>query len=1201
MSRQLITLDGNEAVAYVAYRINEVIAIYPITPSSAMGEWSDAWAATHEPNIWGIVPSVVEMQSEGGAAGAVHGALQTGSLTTTFTASQGLLLMIPNMYKIAGELTPMVIHVAARSLAAQGLSIFGDHSDVMATRATGFAMLSSNSVQEAMDFALIAQAASLQSRIPFLHFFDGFRTSHEVAKVELLTDDDLRQMIDLDLVLAHRARSLSPDHPVLRGTAQNPDVYFQARETVNPFYNACPGIVQKCMDQFAGLTGRAYQLFEYHGAVNAERVIIMMGSGAEAVHETVDYLSAQGEKVGVLKVRLYRPFDAARFVAALPPTVKSLAVLDRSKEPGSAGEPLYLDCITALHEMIASDKGELTAMPKVVSGRYGLSSKEFTPAMFKAVFDNLKHEYPKNHFTVGIHDDVTFTSLEYDNSFSTEPASVVRAMFYGLGSDGTVGANKNSIKIIGENTDNFAQGYFVYDSKKAGAITVSHLRFGPEPIRSTYLISQSNFIACHQPIFLERYDMLDALAPGGTFLLNTPYAADEVWDRLPRMLQEQLIEKGAKFFVIDATRVARESGMGTRINTVMQVCFFALSGVLAKDEAIAAIKDSIKKTYGKKGDEIVALNLKAVDQTLAHLYEVSIPEAITSNQLMPPAVPKEAPAFVQDVLGAMIACRGDQLPVSALPCDGTYPTATAKWEKRNLALEIPVWDTEVCIQCGKCAMVCPHSVIRIKAYDEKYLANAPATFKSCDAKDREWKDLKYTIQVAPEDCTGCAICVDVCPAKNRSETRLKAINMQPQPPLRDQERENWDFYLQIPEFDRRLIKTSAIRQQQVQEPLFEFSGACSGCGETPYIKLVTQLFGDRMVIANATGCSSIYGGNLPTTPYTQNADGRGPAWSNSLFEDNAEFGLGFRLSIDQQTAFAKQLLVKLGGVIGEELVQAILNATQKDEADIYDQRERIALLKDKLQALDSGEARQLLSLADYLVKKSVWIIGGDGWAYDIGYGGLDHVIASGRNVNILVLDTEVYSNTGGQMSKSTPRGAVAKFAAGGKPAPKKDLGLIAMTYGNVYVARVAMGAKDEHTLKAFLEAEAYDGPSLIIAYSHCIAHGINMETAMQNQKAAVDSGQWLLYRYNPGLTEKGENPLQLDSRAPKIALEQYLYRENRFKMLTKSHPEEAKRMLKEAQADVYDRWHFYEYFASRKLESANGDGDKEGKELTKLH
>ncbi|MEW6128577.1 MAG: pyruvate:ferredoxin (flavodoxin) oxidoreductase [Acidobacteriota bacterium] len=1200
MKRELITFDGNEAVAHVAYRINEVIAIYPITPSSPMGEWSDAWSAAHQPNIWGIVPSVIEMQSEGGAAGAVHGALQTGSLTTTFTASQGLLLMIPNMYKIAGELTPMVIHVAARSLAAQGLSIFGDHSDVMATRATGFALLASNSVQEAMDFALIAQAASLESRIPFLHFFDGFRTSHEVAKVELLTDDDMREMIDLDLVLAHRGRALSPDHPVLRGTAQNPDVYFQARETVNPFYDKCPDILQKAMDKFAAITGRQYHLYEYHGATDAERIIVLMGSGAEAVHETVDYLNAQGEKVGVLKVRLYRPFDSKRFVEALPATVKAIAVLDRTKEPGSAGEPLYQDCITALHEGMSKQWGELEVAPKIVGGRYGLSSKEFTPAMVKALFDNLKHEHPKNHFTIGINDDVTFTSLEYDDRFSTEPASVVRAMFYGLGSDGTVGANKNSIKIIGENTDNFAQGYFVYDSKKAGAVTVSHLRFGPEPIRSTYLITQSNFVACHQPIFLERYDMLSALVEGGTFLLNTPYSKEQIWHELPQTMQEQLIEKRAKFFVIDATKVARESGMGTRINTVMQVCFFALSGVLPKAEAIVAIKDSIRKTYGKKGDEIVALNLKAVDETLAHLFEVTIPGDVTGNIAMPPPVSPTAPTFVRDVLGKMIACQGDLLPVSALPCDGTYPTATAKWEKRNLALEIPVWDSQVCIQCGKCAMVCPHSVIRIKAYDAKYLEGAPESFKSCDARDREWQGLKYTIQVAPEDCTGCGICVDICPAKNKTETRLKALNMQAQPPLRESERDNWDFYLEIPELDRRLIKNSTIRQQQVQEPLFEFSGACAGCGETPYIKLVTQLFGDRTVIANATGCSSIYGGNLPTTPYTQNGEGRGPAWSNSLFEDNAEFGLGFRLSIDQQTAFAKQLLPKFASVVGDELVEHILNAEQKNEADIYDQRERVEILKQQLAGLDSVEAKQLQSLADYLVKKSVWIVGGDGWAYDIGYGGLDHVLASGRNVNILVLDTEVYSNTGGQMSKATPRAAVAKFAAGGKPVAKKDLGLIAMTYGNVYVARVAMGAKDEHTLKAFLEAEAYDGPSLIIAYSHCIAHGINMATGMQNQKAAVESGQWLLYRYNPDLTETGENPLQLDSRAPKIALEQYLYRENRFKMLTKSHPEDAKRMLKEAQKDVYDRWRFYEYFASRKPEPPDGNGNIGGKELAKL-
>ncbi len=1192
MKRTLTTIDGNEAVAYVAYRLSEVIAIYPITPSSPMGEWSDTWSSSGENNIWGTVPSVIELQSEGGAAGVVHGALQTGSLTTTFTASQGLMLMIPNMYKIAGELTPMVMHVAARSLAAQGLSIFGDHSDVMAARATGFAMLSSASVQEAMDFALISQAATLESRIPFVHFFDGFRTSHEVSKVELLTEDDLRAMIDLDLVYAHRLRGLSPDHPVIRGTAQNPDVYFQARETVNPFYAACPETVQRAMDKFAQLAGRSYQLYEYHGAPDAERVIVLMGSGAEAVHETVDYLCGQGEKVGVVKVRLYRPFDTRRFMEAFPSTTKAIAVLDRTKEPGSAGEPLYQDSITTFFEGVANGWGSITSIPKIVGGRYGLSSNEFTPAMVRAVYDNLASESPKNHFTIGINDDLSHTSLDFDVEFSTEPESVVRALFYGLGADGTVGANKNSIKIIGENTDNYAQGYFVYDSKKSGAITISHLRFGPEPIRSTYLISRANFVACHQPGFLERYDMLGELVQGGTFLLNSPYAREEVWDRLPRKVQEQLIERNAKFYVIDATNVARESGMGNRINTVMQVCFFALSGVLPKDEAIAEIKYSIKKSYSSKGDEIVAMNVQAVDNTLAHLYQVDIPSAPTSNIGMPPAVSEHAPEFVRNVLGKMIEQKGDQLPVSVLPCDGTYPSGTAKWEKRNLALEIPVWDQDVCIQCGKCAMVCPHSVIRIKVYDPKHLEGAPATFRSCDAKDREWHGQKYTIQVAPEDCTGCGVCVDICPAKNKSQTRLKAINMMPQPPIREQESENWDFYLTIPETDRRLLKVNNIRQQQLQEPLFEFSGACSGCGETPYIKLITQLFGDRTVIANATGCSSIYGGNLPTTPYTKNADGRGPAWANSLFEDNAEFGLGFRVSMDKQRDFAGQLLVRMAGVIGLELVEQIRHADQKDEAGIYDQRERVATLKSKLAGIDSDDARQLLSLADMLVRKSVWIVGGDGWAYDIGFGGLDHVLASGRNVNVLVLDTEVYSNTGGQMSKATPRGAVAKFAAGGKPAPKKDLGLIAMTYGSIYVARVAMGARDEHTLKAFIEAEAFDGPSIIIAYSHCIAHGINMTTGMQNQKAAVDSGQWLLYRYHPDRPAHGENPLQLDSRSAKIPVEQYMYMENRFKMLTKSNPDEARRLLAAAQQDVQDRWHYYEYLAARKMGGAQNEQDK---------
>ena len=1179
-------VDGNEACAYVAYRTNEVIAIYPITPSSPMGEWSDAWAASSRPNIWGTVPSVVEMQSEGGAAGAIHGALQTGSLTTTFTSSQGLLLMIPNMYKIAGELTPMVTHVAARSVACQALSIFGDHSDVMATRATGFALLSSASVQEVMDFSLIAQATALEARIPFLHFFDGFRTSHEISKIDAITEDEMRAMLDLDLVLAHRARALSPDHPVLRGTAQNPDVFFQARESVNAFYAACPNVTQRVMDRFASLTGRQYRLFEYHGAPDAERVIVIMGSGAETAHETVDFLNARGEGVGLLKVRLYRPFDSSQFVDALPKTTRAIAVLDRTKEPGSPGEPLYLDCVNALSESFGKSRSKLTSMPAVIGGRYGLSSKEFTPAMVKAVFDELARAETKNHFTIGIDDDLTSTSLEYDADFATEPEGRIRAMFYGLGADGTVGANKNSIKIIGERTDHHAQGYFVYDSKKAGAVTVSHLRFGSDAIRSSYLVTKANFVACHQPVFLDRYDMLSALEEGGSFLLNTPYGPEQVWEHLPRLAQETIIKRKIRFFVIDATRVARESGMGSRINTIMQACFFALSQVLPGEEAIDAIKASIRETYDRKGDEIVRMNLNAVDRALTRLHLVEVPERADSQSESAPAVSAAAPPFVRDVLGEIISGRGNSLPVSALPCDGTYPTGTARWEKRNLALEIPVWDTEICIQCGKCAIVCPHSTIRIKVYDPRHLESAPPTFKSCSAREREWQGLSYTIQVAPEDCTGCGICVDFCPVRNKSEARLKAINMSPQEPLRQAEIENWDFFLTLPEMDRRELKISSIRQQQVQQPLFEFSGACSGCGETPYIKLVTQLFGDRALVANATGCSSIYGANLPTTPWATNAEGRGPAWCNSLFEDNAEFGLGFRLSIDKQREFACELLKQLAGEIGEELTQAILTAEQKNEADIYSQRERVAALKAKLQG-DSDRARQLLSLADVLVKKSIWIIGGDGWAYDIGFGGLDHVLASGRNVNVLVLDTEVYSNTGGQMSKATPRAAVAKFATGGKPAGKKDLGLIAMTYGNVYVASVAMGARDEHTLKAFIEAEAYDGPSLIIAYSHCIAHGINMTTAMQNQKAAVDAGHWLLYRYHPDRARNGENPLQLDSRAPKIPIEQYLYLENRFKMLTRSKPEQAKRLLAEAQNDAHTRWKMYDFLSTRKMEAVH--------------
>jgi pyruvate-ferredoxin/flavodoxin oxidoreductase len=1185
MKRKSKTMDANEAVAHVAYRVSEVIAIYPITPSSPMGEWADQWSSEGLPNAWGSVPHVIEMQSEGGAAGAVHGALQTGSLATTFTASQGLLLMIPNMNKIAGELTPTAFHVSARTLATHALSIFGDHSDVMSCRTTGWAMLCSNSVQEAMDLALIAHAASLETRIPFLHFFDGFRTSHEVNKIEMLLDDDIRALVNIDRVIEHRERALSPDHPVLRGTAQNPDVFFQIRETANRYYDSAPATVQAVMNKFREVVGRSYKLFDYAGAPDAERVVVMMGSGAEVAHETVEHLNARGEKVGLLKVRLYRPFCVKSFLQSLPASVRQIAVLDRTKESGAIGEPLYLDVVNALHEGLKLGYGPLTGAPTIVGGRYGLSSKEFTPAMVKAVYDNLKKSEPKDHFTIGINDDVTHTSLDYDPSFSTEPDSVVRALFYGLGADGTVGANKNSIKIIGENTDNYAQGYFVYDSKKSGAMTVSHLRFGPQPIHSSYLVSKANFVACHQWIFLERYDMLSTLVPGGVFLVNSPFAPNQVWDHLPREVQSQLISKKAKFYVIDAYQVAKDTGMGSRMNTIMQVCFFAISKVLPRDEAIEAIRESIRQTYGRKGEDVVKKNMMAVDETLAHLHQVKIPEAVTSKTEIPAAFPG-APKFDREVLGTIYAGRGDELPVSAFSSDGTFPTGTAKWEKRNLALEIPSWDAKICIQCGKCAMVCPHAVIRIKVYDSKELAGAPATFKSSDARDKEWQGMKYTIQVAPEDCTGCGICVDICPVKNKQETRLKAINMVPQPSLRAPESENWEFFLKIPELDRRKIKAGAIRQQQVQEPLFEFSGACSGCGETPYLKLVSQLFGDRAVVANATGCSSIYGGNLPTTPWAKNAEGRGPAWSNSLFEDNAEFGLGFRVSIDKQIEFARELLDNLGSKVGDDLTTAILTAPQKDEADIYEQRQRIGLLKEKLRTIPVPEARQLLALADMLVKKSVWIVGGDGWAYDIGYGGLDHVLASGRNVNVLVLDTEVYSNTGGQASKSTPRGAVAKFAAGGKPGPKKDLGLMAMTYGNVYVASVAMGAKDEHTLKAFLEAEAYDGPSIIIAYSHCIAHGIDMTTAMSDQKVAVDSGQWLLYRYHPERAAIGENPLTLDSRAPTRKVQEFLLQQTRFKMLAKSKPDDADRLWKLAQKDAENRFHMYEYMASRKPQGA---------------
>ena len=1179
MKRKMVTIDGNEAAAYVAHKLSEVIAIYPITPSSNMGEWADEWSAQGRKNLWGTVPSVTEMQSEGGAAGAIHGALQTGALSTTFTASQGLLLMIPNMFKIAGELTSTVFHVSARALAAQALSIFGDHSDVMAARSTGFAMLSSNSVQEVMDFALIAQAATLEARIPFLHFFDGFRTSHEVMKIEQLADEDPRAMMSDELVQAHRARGLSPDHPVMRGSAQNPDVYFQGRETVNPFYAACPGIVQKAMDKFATLTGRRYRLYEYAGSPNAERVIIIMGSGAEAVQETVEALNAKGENLGLLKVRLFRPFVTTEFVKALPPSVKKISVLDRVKEPGGAGEPLYQDVITAVAEALATTTAPFSSFPVITGGRYGLSSKEFTPSMVKGVFDEMKKASPKNHFTVGITDDVSHTSLPEDPAFTTESDDVVRALFYGLGADGTVGANKNSIKIIGEDTENYAQGYFVYDSKKSGTTTTSHLRFGPRPIHSTYLVDRANFVACHQWFFLEKFDVLKSAVPGATFLLNSLFGPEKVWDELPQHIQQQIIDKRIKFYVIDGYKVAQATGMGARVNTIMQTCFFAISGVLPREAAIAAIKNSIKKTYGKKGDQIVQQNFAAVDQTLANLFEVNVPAKVTSTIAMPPVVSPKAPKFVKEVTAEIMAGFGDLLPVSKMPVDGTYPTGTARWEKRNIALEIPVWDQPVCIQCNKCAMVCPHATIRVKVFDPKYLKDAPPTFKSMDYKGTEYKGMKYAVQVAPEDCTGCGLCVEVCPAKNKSETRLKAINMHPQPPLREAEGANYDFFLGLPETDRREVKVDTVKGSQFLQPLFEYSGACSGCGETPYVKLATQLFGDRMIVANATGCSSIYGGNLPTTPWSKNNDGRGPAWSNSLFEDNAEFGLGMRLAIDKHNEMARELVRALGSTVGEKLAAEILGANQSDEPGIYAQRSRVEELRTKLKGVNTPEAKSLLSLAEALVKKSVWIMGGDGWAYDIGYGGLDHVLASGRNVNVLVLDTEVYSNTGGQMSKSTSRSAVAKFAAGGKPLAKKDLGLIAMQYGTVYVAGVAMGANDMQTIRAFIEAEAYDGPSLIIAYSHCIAHGINMTTGMTNQKAAVECGHWPLYRFNPMLAREGKNPLKLDSKAPKIKFEEYAYTEARYKMLTKSNPDEAKRLMVLAEEDARRRYGVFEEMA----------------------
>jgi pyruvate-ferredoxin/flavodoxin oxidoreductase len=1183
MNKNMVTIDGNEAAAYSAYNTNEVIAIYPITPSSTMGELADQWAAEGKFNIWNTVPQVTEMQSEGGASGAVHGALQAGALTTTFTASQGLLLMIPSMFKIAGELTSTVFHVSARTVATHALSIFGDHSDVMSTRSTGWAMIASNSVQEAGDFALIAQAATLQARIPFLHFFDGFRTSSEVVKSVQLTKEEMRTMVNDELVRAHRERALSPDRPFVRGTAQNPDVFFQARERINPYYAACPDIVQKTMDKFASVTGRKYTLFQYVGSPNPDRLIVMMGSGAEVAHETVEYLNAKGESVGLLKVRLYRPFSLKHFADALPKSVRHIAVLDRTKEPGASGEPLYIDTLSAISEskvqgLLASD-----FQPRVLGGRYGLSSKEFTPAMVKAVYDEMQKKDAKVHFTVGIHDDITNLSLDHDPNFSTEPAGRTRAVFYGLGSDGTVSANKNSIKIIGEETDFNAQGYFVYDSKKAGAVTISHLRFGTDPIHSSYLINKANFVACHQFSFLERFDMTKVAEPGAVFLLNNPSGPNDVWDQLPKRTQEGIIQKKLRFFVIDAYKIAKEVGLGVRINTIMQTCFFAISNVLPKDQAVGYIKDHTKKSYGKRGESILQMNYQAIDMALTNLYEVKVPAQATSKTDLRAAVPKNAPEFVQKVTAKIIAGQGDELPVSAFPADGTFPSATTQWEKRNIALEIPIWDPETCIQCGKCSTVCPHAVIRAKVFDAGLAAKAPKTFKSAEAKWKEFTGMKYTLQVSPEDCTGCSLCVQVCPAKNKQDASKKAVNMSPQAPLRESESENWEFFQALPNMDRNKLKVNMIKDIQLLEPLFEFSGACAGCGETPYIQLISQLFGDRMIIANATGCSSIYGGNLPTTPYSVNKDGRGPAWSNSLFEDNAEFGMGLRLAEDKKLEFAYELLKNLSADLGDKLVQELMGADQSSETGINAQRGRVAELKKKLAGIKKPEAARLSSVADSLVKRSIWIVGGDGWAYDIGYGGLDHVIASGRNVNILVLDTEVYSNTGGQMSKATPRGAVAKFAAGGKPAPKKDLAMMAITYTNVYVARVALGASDAQTVKAILEAEAYNGPSVVVAYCHCIAHGYNLIHGLTQQKAAVQSGYWPLIRYNPNLTKEGKNPLTLDSKAPAISLEEYAYNETRYSMLTKSKPEQAKLLLQQAQEDVLSRWKLYEHMAKMQV------------------
>jgi pyruvate-ferredoxin/flavodoxin oxidoreductase len=1192
--KQIVTIDGNEAAAYVAHMTNEVVAIYPITPASPMGEWADEWSSLKVKNLWGSVPDVIEMQSEAGAAGTVHGALQGGSLSTTFTASQGLLLMIPNMYKIAGELTPTVLHVSARSLAAQALSIFGDHADVMCCRGTGYAMLCSASVQEVMDFALIAQAATLEGRIPLLHFFDGFRTSHEVDKIERLPVETIRAMIDEDLVKAHRERALTPDRPIIRGTSQNPDVYFQGRETVNPYYQKLPAIIQKCMDKLGDLTGRRYKLFEYVGAEDAERVIMLMGSGIGAAQEAVEHLVARGEKVGMIKVRLFRPFDPSYLLSALPVTAQKIAVLDRTKEPGADGEPLYKDVVTALAEAVA--EGNMARMPRVVGGRYGLSSKEFTPAMVKGIFDELAKDKPRNPFTVGIIDDVTHLSLDWDPAFRPDSSEGVTAcVFYGLGSDGTVSANKNSIKIIAEETDNYGQGYFEYDSKKAGAVTVSHLRFGPKPIHSTYLIGddEASFVACHQPTFLTRYDMLDKAKQGGVFLLNSASPADQVWDDLPRRMQRQIIDKGLSFYVIDAYKIAHETNMGRRINTIMQTCFFAISDILPKEEAISRIKEAVKKTYGKKGQRLLDRNYAAIDAALDGLHQVRVPGQVTSTFERPPVVPDTAPEFVRTVTATLIAQKGNQLPVSLMPADGTWPTATTQYEKRNIALELPKWEPDLCTHCGKCPLVCPHAAIRSKVYPAELTTEAPETFQHVQIKGKDFPaGYHITYQVTPDDCTGCGLCAEVCPIRDRKDPQRKALNMNPDLHFHEQERANWDFFLKLPEYDRTQLDGSKIKHAMIMQPLFEFSGACVGCGETPYIKLATQLFGDRMLVANATGCSSIYGGNLPTTPYTVNPEGRGPSWNNSLFEDNAEFGLGIRLAVDKQAAYAQELVALLADKIGGHLAEGLLTADQSTEAGIFEQRERVAALKEKLRSIDGLQARSLEGVCDQLVKRSVWIVGGDGWAYDIGYGGVDHVMASGRNVNLLVLDTEVYSNTGGQKSKATPLGAVAKFAAGGKPTFKKDLAMMAMAYENVYVAQVAFGAKDVQTIRAFLEAESYDGPSLIIAYSPCIAHGVDMSNNLRQQDMAVNSGHWSLFRYDPRRTAQGENPLHIDSKPPSIPYRDFVASETRFSVLNRTHPDAAERYLQLAQKRVETHFSLYEQLAHLAVQKAPEKAEK---------